>query len=223
MPRKILEHIYDFENIIWDWNGTLLNDKHVVHETEADLFPKYGMHSPSVETRQKLFCFPIVEYYKKVGFNFEKHNFEQLNRDFMAIYESKLKNTPLFEGMAELLAEIKNLGKKQYILSAGPQDHLNEIVPAHKIDHLFEAVYGLSSNDAHSKIERGHELVRDFGLEPSQTLLIGDTEHDFEVAEALGFESLLIADGHKPFEILVKVGKRVIPSRYTCTTSAFHE
>ncbi|MCK5586868.1 HAD family hydrolase, partial [Candidatus Bipolaricaulota bacterium] len=56
---------------------------------------------------------------------------------------------------------------------------------------------------------RGHDLLRDFGIDPSTALLIGDTDHDAEVAEKLGTAAALVACGHQSEERLRAAGPHV--------------
>jgi phosphoglycolate phosphatase len=214
MPQKILEHVAAFETLVWDWNGTLLDDISVILKAEAEHFPQYGVPAPTLAEREKHFCFPIQLYYERLGFDFRERSFADVNRHFMDIYERHLLAAPLFSGAAELLRQLKAAGKRQFILSAAPQVHLNEVVERHGIRECFAGVYGLPNTDAHSKVARGQDLLREHALDPTRTLLIGDTEHDAEVARALGFEALLVADGHRPYSALVAMHSRVIHTRY---------
>ncbi len=215
MPRKILEHIADFKTVVWDWNGTLLDDLAVVMKTEAEHFPHYGIQPPTLEERNRLFCFPIRTYYERVGFDFSALNFDEVSKHFMGIFERLLLEAPLFNGTEAMLAEIGRSGKAQFVLSAAHQEHLDEVLPSRGIAHHFRAAYGLPHKNADTKIGRGRDLIRDFGIDPSTTLMIGDTDHDLEVAHALGFEALLVADGHKPYEVLSALHHRVLESRYS--------
>lgn len=79
-----------------------------------------------------------------------------------------------------------------------------------RIHHFFEAVAGLDNHYAVSKIEVGHKLIDSHNLNLSKTLLIGDTIHDFEVAQSLGCQCLLIANGHQSAKRLERTGAKVV-------------
>ena len=42
-----------------------------------------------------------------------------------------------------------------------------------------------------------------------ETLMIGDTVHDYEVAKEIGSDCILIASGHQNYDILAKTGAEV--------------
>jgi len=101
----------------------------------------------------------------------------------------------------------------QSILSAGHQNHLNEITKSLKIDHLFDNIYGLGDFYAASKIERGRQLLEFAGKDLSKTIMIGDTDHDHAVGKNLGIDVLLIADGHQNYDKLKGIHHNVIETR----------
>ena len=78
-------------------------------------------------------------------------------------------------------------------------------------DH-FSGLCGTDNIYAHGKIERGREWIKELGRNPEEVVLIGDTLHDFEVAEAIGAECILLAHGHHTPERLAATGKPVAHS-----------
>jgi len=73
-------------------------------------------------------------------------------------------------------------------------------------------VAGLGDIYAVSKIERGQQLIKEFNIDKSNALIIGDTIHDFEVSQKLGVKCILVADGHQSVERLNSTKAVVVPS-----------
>lgn len=215
MAEIIFKRIKDYETIIWDWNGTLISDTGIAAQAETELFRRYGLKLQTPEERAKNFCFPIEKYYQKMGFDFSKYSYDAISREWLEIYEDLVRHVPLFEGVVKMLEDLSKLGKRQFVLSAAPEDHVRRLVLHHGIHDYFEAVYALPNAKAESKIERGKVLVEDFGIDTSKAILIGDTAHDHEVAEALGSDCLLVADGHHAYDALVQVHHNVLKTRFT--------
>jgi phosphoglycolate phosphatase len=90
------------------------------------------------------------------------------------------------------------------------QDILEECLNHFRISHFFEHVSGLDNHYAVSKLENGHRLISDLKLDVGELVLIGDTVHDFEVANALGCPCILLANGHQSKEVLQATGAAVI-------------
>ncbi|WP_251622345.1 HAD family hydrolase [Odoribacter lunatus] len=185
-----------YKNIVWDWNGTLLNDVQVGVDTLNDMLGKRGLPLLSLEGYKDVFGFPVVDFYKKVGFDMEKESLHEISVDFVETYDRFAGNVTLNKAVPEVLCQIKQSGRKQYILSALKENLLKQMVLDFHIGDCFEQVCGSDNIYAAGKIERGKRMVEDYGLRPEETLMVGDTLHDAEVAQALGFGCVLYAGGH---------------------------
>jgi phosphoglycolate phosphatase len=199
-------------SLIWDWNGTLLNDLNFCVSTINILLKKRDLTLLNPGSYKEVFSFPVKDYYKAVGFDFEKEDFSIPAREFIDLYDSGVKDCVLHNSAIEVLTHFKNLGERQFVLSAMKQNMLEQTLKQQNIFDFFEGVAGLNDHYAASKIERGEQLISAFNIEKSNTWIIGDTIHDFEVAESLGTGCILIADGHQSVERLQKTGEKVIGS-----------
>lgn len=185
-----------YKNFVWDWNGTLLDDLRVGVNTLNHMLEKRGLKKLSQSEYKDVFGFPVVDFYKKIGFDMEKESFHELSVDFVETYDRFAAGVTLNKAVPEVLKGVKQAGGKQYILSALREDILKQMVTDFHIGDCFEQVCGSDDIYAAGKIERGKKMVRSYHLCPEETLMIGDTTHDAEVARALGFDCVLYAGGH---------------------------
>jgi phosphoglycolate phosphatase len=197
-------------SVIWDWNGTLLNDLDFCVSTINILLKKRDLPLLNHQYYKEVFSFPVKDYYQNIGFNFEKEDFSIPAREFIDLYNNGVKNCALHNSAIEVLNYFKNMGLQQFVLSAMKQNMLEITLKQQNIFHFFKAVAGLNDHYGNSKIERGLQLISDFNIEKSGAWIIGDTIIDYEVAENLGIQCILIADGHKSVERLQKTGGKVI-------------
>ncbi len=195
-----MNSIKAYKHIIWDWNGTLLNDVHIAIECMNRLLQK--RHLPLLDTSKykNIFTFPVKDYYSQLGFDFASESFEKLAAEFISEFRSEDNKFSLYIGTEQVLKYINKLGIGQSILSASQECELMEIVTRLNIREYFCKVAGLNNHYAVSKIERGKELLTELGREPQEVLLIGDTVHDYEVAKELGCDCLLVCNGHQSYE-----------------------
>lgn len=198
------------KTIIWDWNGTLLNDLDFCISTINVLLKKRELPILNRNSYKEVFSFPVKEYYKAVGFDFEKEDFSVPAKEFIDLYDGNVNKCKLHPSAIDVLNHFKNHGFRQFVLSAMKQNMLEKTLQQNKIFHFFEGVAGLNDHYAVSKIERGKQLIRQFEIKPEYSWIIGDTIHDFEVAEQLGTKCILIADGHQSVERLEKTKMPVI-------------
>lgn len=199
------------KTIIWDWNGTLLNDVHICLNIVNGLLQDRDI-SPLTEERYKeIFNFPVKTYYEKAGFDFSKEEFKIPADQFIEEYNRKINHTSsLHEGVSELLDSFKYDGYQQLIISAMEQRSLLESVKHHQIAHHFIEISGIDNHYAASKVDNAKRLFEKLSLNAHECCLIGDTIHDFEVAKELDCECILIADGHQNAKRLATTGQRVL-------------
>jgi len=199
-----------FDAVIWDWNGTLLNDVVVVVETINQLLSDRNLPQLTVGKYLDVFTFPVRDYYSKIGFDFQNEPFEIPALQFITIYNEVVTLCGLYDEVVPVLTGFQNRGIRQFILSAMEQDQLVKTVCYNGISHFFDDLCGLDNHYAHSKVDNGKLLIRNNNLNPDRTLLVGDTIHDFEVARSIGCSCILIANGHQSKARLLSTGARVV-------------
>jgi phosphoglycolate phosphatase len=198
--------------IIWDWNGTLLNDLELCIASINTLLAERTLPLLNHKSYKEVFSFPVKEYYSSIGFDFSREDFSIPAGEFIRLYNSQVENSPLHASAMEMLWFFKEAGARQFVLSAMKQPMLEKTLKNKNILAFFEAVAGLNDHYAVSKIERGEQLIREFRIHKEDTWMIGDTNHDFEVAEVLGIHCILVANGHQSEKRLKSTGARVISS-----------
>ena len=198
--------------VIWDFNGTLIDDLDLVVRTVNTQLTKRDLSPLTAEAYRDVFGFPVEDYYRRIGVTFENESMADLSADFFADYTPALNDCPLHDGAFDALSQLQTQGLKQFVLSAMEEGMLRGMIRHLGIQDFFDGVYGLAHQEADSKVSRGSELLKDFDIEPSTALLIGDTDHDFEVAEALHLAAALISKGHQSEERLRKTSHAIFSS-----------
>ena len=201
-----------FEYIIWDWNGTLLDDAQICVDVMNQSLQKRNMPLSNLELYKNRFCFPVINYYKLLGFDFDKESFEEIGTEFMLQYNELYKNAKLIENAKEVLGSYKNKGLKQYILSASQIHNIKAQLEFYNLTDFFEEVIGLDHIFATSKIEAGKNWLHKIGIPPEKIIMFGDTNHDYETAMELECNIALIANGHQTKERLMKTSAPVLDS-----------
>lgn len=199
-------------HIIWDWNGTLFNDVELCANIMNILLTQESLPNISIKRYKEIFTFPVIEYYKIAGHTFENKSFEILGKQFMDEYEARKNSCDLFIGARNLLVELQLRNIKQHLLSAYEQNSLNLILKYFGIDSYFQNVVGLDNIYASGKsllAKKLAEKIRNSGT-TGKILLIGDTIHDYEVAQEINSECILISHGHQDAERLLNLDIPVV-------------
>ena len=193
-------------SVIWDFNGTLVDDCALAVRAINVQLARRGLRLLSVEEYRRVFRFPLADYHRGLGFDLSVESLSGLADEFHDAYLPGLPGCPLHVGVAELLDELARLGAHQFVLSAMEETTLRAALQRLGIDGRFEAIYGLDHRMADSKIARGRELLARFGLCRQATVLVGDTDHDIDVARDLGISVALVARGHQSADRLRALG-----------------
>jgi len=202
----------ELDAVIWDFNGTLVDDVELVVRSVNVQLAKWGLPLLTVDRYREVFGFPVKAYYQEIGFDLETESMSDLSAEFVNVYVAGLMKCPPHDGVPDALVQFRNVGRRQFVLSAMEERLLLKTIEHLGIADFFDAIYGLAHLRADSKLSRGRQLLGDHDIRPETTLLIGDTDHDAEVADALGVSAVLIAQGHQSEARLRRAGHPVYRS-----------
>ena len=199
------------QHIIWDWNGTLLDDTQAGVNAINAMLAARGLRQIDIPTYRELFGFPVINFYRTIGFDIEQENWDAVAREFHDLFLADA-SIRLHSGATAALALVRQAGIGQSILSASEQSILASMLEAFGVTPYFSGIFGVDNLYGHSKLELGRALLKRLGLPPDSVLMVGDSLHDHEVAAALGVRCLLIAQGHQSHARLARSGAPVLRS-----------
>jgi phosphoglycolate phosphatase len=202
-----------YETVIWDWNGTLLDDVTLSLSVVNELLSEHSLPSLTRARHREIFDFPVRLYYERAGLDLTLVDFEKINGDFCTRFEARLQLASLFPAVNRVLETVNQSGTRQFLLSSTEHTALNRMVKSLGLASSFDATKGLADGLARGKLIAGMELVDQFHIDPRNSVLIGDTVHDAEVADSLGLDCVLISSGHHSHERLSKLNHPVVSSR----------
>jgi len=191
------EFLLDAQHIVFDWNGTLIDDVDLAVRAVNRCCDLYGLDAISRDEYRSKFRFPIRDFYRDLGFQVDSRSFDDVIKNYLSVFDRDVFQCALHNGTVALLEKLLDEGKTLSILSASHQSILTETVDAKGLARHFTYVVGLSDNHAHGKLEIARELQDRSGIAAHRTLYIGDTNHDAEVATSMGWSFLMVRSGHQ--------------------------
>lgn len=199
--------------VLWDWNGTLLDDVDLCVDALNRLLARFHYPQRYDKTQyREIFCFPVQDYYVRAGFDFSRTPFDELARSYMEDYIPASAACPLADGALEALDLFSGTGVRQVVLSASRRDTLEQQVSQRGIRSRFDRLLGLGDIYARSKVEIGLAYLREEGFAPDRAVMVGDSVHDAEVAAAMGVPCVLQCAGHQSRSALQAAGVPVTGS-----------
>ena len=198
--------------VFWDWNGTLVNDALVLCDVFNVLVTARGFAPVTLDEYRELYRHPVREMYEEIGFDFGKHPFEVVAREWNAEYCRRVASIQLHEDSRTALEALQNRGSRQAVLSALPHHVLVESVATHGVGHFFDHVVGIARDRGDSKVREGVQLAELMGARGRDITIVGDSSHDAEVARELSAHCILVARGGESRSRLETNGFPVVDS-----------
>ncbi len=182
--------------IFWDFNGTILDDAYLCYEILNIMLKEVDRPTVTYEDYLMIFDFPVRDYYAKV-YDLEKTSFDVLAKRFIELYQPMSLSAPLHKNIVEVVNYYKARGYKNVVLSASEINNLKAQLEHFGILDLFDDVLGTSNIHAKGKIEVAESYIKKHHIQGEDSVMIGDTLHDAEIARILGVRPILFNKGHQ--------------------------
>lgn len=192
------EDMLMINTVVWDWNGTLINDVSLNISIMNNLLKEYGLPQINYNQYRSFFCFPVRLFYSKLGFRVtDEIEYTKLVSKFNNSYQNHMMNLNLFKGTKELLIDLKANGIKQILISGLNNKDLQRHVIGNGISDCFDMIIGSNVFDANDKNTIVEKLIESQELNPKETLFVGDTVGDYKIATNNGCECVIVTYGHQ--------------------------
>ncbi|MGA5216665.1 HAD family hydrolase [Streptomyces cinereoruber] len=202
------------KHLVWDWNGTLLDDIDAVIGATNAAFAELGLEPLTLERYRELYMVPVPKFYERLmGRLPTDAEWTRMDGVFHRHYWERAENCGLTLGAAELLAARQASGFTQSLLSLAPHSDLVPLVRRHGIAERFLRMDGRP--DASTDGKSGH-MVRHLtaleGIRVERVVVIGDAADDALAAAHVGAKAVLYTGGSHSRASLERVGVPVVDS-----------
>lgn len=205
------------DHVVWDWNGTLFADQHLVVETLNVLMEREGRPRVTEERYRELYCRPVKVFYERLYDRpIPQDEWEVLDHLYHETYAELLHDAGLAPDALQALEAVHTAGRTQSLLSMYRHDALLPLVQRFSLESWFVRVDGLRGPGGGRKASylEAHlaEMIHHVGDDPSRVLLIGDAVDDAHAAQHVGARVVLVDGGSHPVEELEGTGAPVAQS-----------
>ena len=200
-----------FDKVIWDFNGTILDDVETGILSVNKLLRDRGL--PTIASKEKyrnVFGFPVRDYYERLGFDFSVEPYEVIAPLWVEQYMINVKNAKIFDDVEKTVDRLAMLGIGQTLLSATEYSMLKGQISDLGLADRFEEILGMG--DIHASSKEGLARAWRARHPADRVLLIGDTDHDLQVARSIGATCALVSRGHQSAEYLRTLTDAVFPT-----------
>lgn len=190
-----------YSHIFWDFNGTIIDDVGNALQCVNDMLERKGRQPITLDDYYTYVETPIIGFYRHI-LPPDELDFQDISRQYHSDYARHINETGLAEGAYELLHKLKAMGVHQYIITANILSEAEELIEKFGISACFDKILGAENTLAESKIDRAKAFFRELNINRNDAILIGDTLHDLETANALGIDCVLVSYGHQGRRLL---------------------
>jgi phosphoglycolate phosphatase len=191
--------------ILFDLDGTLTDSGEGIMNCAQLALEHYGIH---VDNRDDLRVFvgpPLVDTFYKFGVPKEEldHAVEIYRSRYIPI--GKFENHP-YEGIREVLEQLKGLGHTLYVATSKPEAMSVEILEHFDLAKYFDIIAGASFDRSRSSKEDVIAYLLDQCGDYDQKVMVGDTAFDVIGAKAHGIPTVGVAWGYGKAADMEKAG-----------------
>ena len=190
-----------YSHIFWDFNGTIIDDVGNALQCVNDMLERKGRQPITLDDYYTYVETPIIGFYRHI-LPPDELDFQDISRQYHSDYARHINETGLAEGAYELLHKLKAMGVHQYIITANILSEAEELIEKFGISACFDKILGAENTLAESKIDRAKAFFKELNINRNDAILIGDTLHDLETANALGIDCVLVSYGHQGRRLL---------------------
>lgn len=197
-----------YDTVIWDFNGTIVDDVRLGIDSVNTMLSARGLPTvDSVDTYRSKMVFPISDYYRKLGFDFDLEPYADLALEWVKLYCDGEHTVKPCRGVEDALKMLRDAGLRQIIISASELSMMENSLRRIGLYEYFDEIIGQDNTFAWGKTESVKEYARRMNCVP---VVIGDTLHDYEMAQALGADCILYTGGHGWYEKLCETPSHLV-------------
>lgn len=196
-------------HVVWDWNGTLFDDFHVVVDAvNAGIVP-FGLDPIDGDGYRTHYTRPVKLFYESLaGRTITENEWQELDRRFHDAYREMLVGAQLSPDALVALETVRRVPAEQSLLSMFPHDELVPLVDRLGVSSFFSRIDGLRGPPGSQKAGflelHLRELMRH--EDPQAVLVIGDATDDALAAAHVGAAAVLVDSGSHHREELETMG-----------------
>lgn len=179
---------FEFQNYIFDLDGTVINSSKEVIECMYKALIKSGIQIDKSELTSNMIGPPLKQIIQNiVPYIHDESKLSEILENFREIYDNDKNDiSEIYNGVYETLDMLKENGCRLFMATFKPEAPTMRIIEQFKLDY-FEDIYTIDKFKTHiSKEEMIKDIIKRYSLNIKETVMIGDAPSDIEAAKAAG-------------------------------------
>jgi len=188
-----------FDLIAFDWDGTLFDSTALIARCIQAAVADVGGTVPSQQAARYVIGMGLMQALAHAAPDVPPEKYPQLGERYRHHYWAHQHDISLFDGVLPMLADLKARHHWLAVATGKSRRGLDEALQAVELKGVFDGSRTADETAGKPSPLMLHELMREFGVDPGRTLMIGDTTHDLQMAVNAGCASVGVSYGaHEP-------------------------
>ncbi|MEI6511214.1 MAG: HAD family hydrolase [Candidatus Uhrbacteria bacterium] len=183
---------------LFDWSGTISDDRRPVFEANRRMRAGYGIPSVSFDEWLGSIRGNAYDAFLALGITVTER---ELNENYLACLSGVVADgirPEAYLDAADAIARLSELGRPIGVVSSHPQSHLSNEAERYGIHGRFDVISG----DHRDKTPELVRLCAQYGVDPSNACYVGDMTFDVQAAKRAGMKSIAVTTGYHPRALL---------------------
>ncbi len=188
-----------FDLIVFDWDGTLYDSTALIVRCIQGACRDMGVDVPDDERAAYVIGLGLHDALEHAVPGLPKARYSELGRQYRQHYLARQHELVLFPGTLNMLQLLKSRHHRLAVATGKTRAGLDDAMAGTDLARLFDGTRTADETASKPNPRMLEELMREFGVTPGRTLMIGDTTHDLKLAANAGTASLGVSYGaHEP-------------------------
>ena len=188
-----------FDLIAFDWDGTLYDSTAVIARCIQLAVADVGGTPPTDEAARYVIGMGLMQALAHAAPDVPADRYPQLGERYRHHYLAHQNDLSLFDGVLPLLQGLRQRHHWLAVATGKSRRGLDEVLHTVELKGMFDGSRTADETAGKPHPRMLHELMREFGVAPERTLMIGDTTHDLQMALNAGCASVAVSYGaHEP-------------------------
>lgn len=188
-----------FDLIAFDWDGTLFDSTAIITRCIQNAVRDVGGAVPSERDAAFVIGMSLTQALAHAAPDVPPERYPELGARYQHHYLAHQNDLSLFQGVVTMLEDLKSRQHWLTVATGKSRRGLDEALQAVALKGLFDGSRTADETAGKPQPRMLQELMREFGVVPARTLMIGDTTHDLQMALNAGCPSVGVSYGaHEP-------------------------
>lgn len=185
----------NYQAIIFDWDGTVMDSTYSITHSIQLASEDMGLPVPSREKASWIIGLSIENGLYKIFPQLDEKSLPEFVARYRHHYFQRDHDLQLFEGMTELLDELKGQGVLLSVATGKSRKGLVRALEVSGLGNFFDATRCAEETRSKPDPQMLHELMWELDFSPDEALMVGDTTHDIEMAHRAQMDGLAVTYG----------------------------